>query len=69
MFFTREKNDTSNQKSQRCEFRAKISAFDRRLQLAAPSLCRHSTRKVFLEEFFWSFYARKEKSISEMGVE
>ena len=34
-----------------CEFRAKIPAFYRRLQLAAP-LRRHSTRSVFLEVFF-----------------
>ena len=37
------------------EFRAKIPAFYWRLQLAAPlavPLRRHSTSKVFLEEFF-----------------
>ena len=45
------KNYTSNQKRKRCEFRAKIPAFYRRLQLAAP-LRRHSTRKVFLEACF-----------------
>ena len=46
----KEKNYTSNQKRKRCEFRAKIPAFYRRLQLAAP-LRRHSTRKVFSKCF------------------
>ena len=42
-----------------CVFRAKISAFYRRLQLAAPSLfellCRHSTNKDLLRKFFFAF--------------
>ena len=46
----KKKNYTSNQKRKRCEFRAKIPAFYRRLQLAAP-LRRHSTRKVFSKCF------------------
>ena len=37
MFFTREKNDPSNQKSQKCvSFALKPPAFYRRLQLEAP---------------------------------
>ena len=40
MFFTRENNDTSNQKPQRCERfapKSRLLSFCRRLQLAAPS--------------------------------
>ena len=41
-----------------CEFRAKISAFYRRLQLVAPPLCellrRHSTNKGLLSNFFFA---------------
>ena len=48
-----------------CEVRAKIPAFYRRLQFAAP-LRRHSARKVFLEVFL-SY--KKVKNISEIGVE
>ena len=48
-WFLIDKNDTSNQKPQRCV------SFDQNfrllLQLAAP-LCTHSTRKVLLKEFF-----------------
>ena len=47
MVFTREKNDTSNQKPQRCvSFAPKFPPF-----IAAP-LRTHSTKKVLLKEFF-----------------
>ena len=50
-----------------CEFRAKISAFYRRLQLAAPSLCellrRHSANKDLLK-----FLLLKVKNISEIAT-
>jgi len=57
---TWEKNDTCNQKATEvCEFRAKISAFYRRLQLAAPSifelLPRHSTNKDLLSHKVFAF--------------
>ena len=52
VFFTCEKNDTSNQKPQKCvSFAPKFP------------LRTHSTRKVLRKEFF---YAKKVKNISEM---
>ena len=54
MFFCVRKNEKCNQKATEvCEFRTKISAFYRRLQLAAPSLCellrRHTANKDLLK--------------------
>ena len=61
MVFTREKNDTSNQKPQRCvSFAPKFPPF---LAACWAPLRPHSRRKVFLKEFF---LIKKVKNISEM---
>ena len=59
MVFTREKNDTSNQKPQRCEFRAKIPACHCSLQRHFA----HIRREKFYSRVF---LAKKVKNISEM---
>ena len=60
MVFTREKNDTSNQKPQRCvSFAPKFPPF----LAACWAPLSHSRRKVFLKEFF---LVKKVKNISEM---
>ena len=61
MVFTRGKNDTSNQKPQRCvTFAPKFPPF---LAACWTPLRTHSRRKVFLKEFF---LVKKVKNISEM---
>ena len=61
VFFTCEKNDTSNQKPQRCEFRVKIPPLSCSLLSAASHTFEE---KVFLKEFF---LVKKVKNISEMA--
>ena len=60
VFFTCEKNDASNQKPQRCEFRAKFPAFYCSLQRRFAHIQREKSfpQSVFL--------AKKVKNISEM---
>ena len=59
--FTREKNDTSNQKPQRCvSFAPKFPPF---LAACWTPLRTHSRREIFLKEFF---LVKKVKNISEM---
>ena len=62
MVFTREKNDTSNQKPQRCEFRAKIPAFYCSLQRRFA----HIQREKFYSK---SFSPEKNKKHFGNGVE
>ena len=82
-FFTCEKNDCRNifyiaettavqselEVTEVCEFRAKILAFYRRLQLTAPLLFECFTN-IQREKFFSKNFSRKKvKNISEIGVE
>ena len=61
MFFHCEKNDTSNQRPQRCvSFAPKFPPF---LAAFSAPLRTHSRRKVFLKEFF---LVKKVKSVLEM---
>ena len=60
-FMCEKKRYVQSEAREVCEFRAKMSAFYRPLQIAAP-LRRHSTKKVFLVK-------KKVKNISEIGVE